>query len=350
MTSTVDDTHDADTTNTSTKSSMTFCSLFSEEAGVDPAGSAWAHAHYLMIEIPLPWPYEIYSSKRAPTGLKLYLYGLFDRGLSVAGAAFAPDPAWSVEGMTRIIDFRMPEFPFTTFQRREYLVPTDRATDTVRAIVEEEDAPWLEAFEQQIPNTMRDVFVCTHGAIDACCATYGYPIYKLLRHMADGAPMPMRAWRCSHFGGHQYAATMLDMPEGRYWGHLKAQNLATIIARKRPFAEVRKNYRGWAGVPMGLSQVAEARALEHFGWDWTRFSISSDSFPAYIYGATPEPSTVTMHFVDTIAEREGEITISVAPDGFITSMHKSGIDAETYDAQQFRSEILAVTKLARVAD
>ena len=350
MTSTVDDMPGNDTADEATKATMTFCSLFSEQAGVDPAGSAWAHAHYVMIEIPLPWPYEIYGSKRAPVGLKDCLYGLYERGLSVAGAAFAPDPDWSVEGMTRIIDFQVPESPISMFTRNEFVVPSDRATDAVRTIVEEEDATWLEEFRADVAETMRDVFVCTHGAIDACCATYGYPMYKLLRHMADGAPMPMRAWRCSHFGGHQFAATMLDMPEGRYWGHLRAQNLGTIIARKRPFSEVRKNYRGWAAVPMGLGQVAEAKAFEHFGWDWTRFTISSDSFPAYIYGATPEASTVTMRYVDRETGREGDITIDVAPDGFVTSMHTSGVDAETYDAQQFRSEIISVTELAAVGD
>jgi len=353
MTSNVDDSDTSDTSDTSdltVATSMTFCSLFSEQAGIDPAGSAWANSHYVMIEIPLPWPYEIYGSKRAPAGLKDYLYGLYDRGLSVAGAAFAPDPDWSVAGMTRIIDFQLPEMPLTTFRRNEYLVPSDRTTDAVRTIVEEEDTTWLEEYRQDIPPDMRDMFVCTHGAIDACCATYGYPIYKLLRHMTNGAPMPMRVWRCSHFGGHQYAATMLDMPEGRYWGHLKAQNLATIVARKRPFAEVRKNYRGWAAVPMGLAQVAEAKALEHFGWDWTTFSIDSDSLPAYIYGASPEASTVTMHYVDPQSGREGDITIEVAPDGFVTTMGTSGIDPETYDAQQYRSDIRSVVELVPAGD
>ena len=350
MTSIVDETSNSDTSDAATKSSMTFCSLFSEQSGIDPAGSAWAHSHYVMIEIPLPWPYEIYDSKRAPSGLKDYLYGLYDRGLSVAGAAFAPDPDWSVSGFTRIIDFQLPESPLRVFQRNEYLVPTDRATEAVRTIVEEEDSTWLAEFQQNIPADMRDLFVCTHGAIDACCATYGYPIYKLLRHMVDGAPMPMRAWRCSHFGGHQFAATMLDMPEGRYWGHLKAQNLATIVARKKPFEEVRKNYRGWAAVPMGLAQVAEATAFEYYGWDWTRFTIDSDSFPAYIYGATPNASTVTMHFVDQSSGREGEITIDVAPDGFVTTMGSSGVDPETYEAQKYRSEILSTTELVAIGD
>jgi hypothetical protein len=341
---------ESDSGDAATSRTMTFCSLFAEEAGVDPAGSAWANDRYLMIEIPLPWVYSIYESKRAPAGLKDYLYSLYDRGLSVAGAAFASDPDWKVEGHTRIMWFTTDGPNLKRFLREEFVVPTERATDAARTLIEEEDRTWLDGYRQEIDPGIRDVFVCTHGAIDACCATYGYPIYKLLRHMVDGAPMPMRAWRCSHFGGHQFAATMLDMPEGRYWGHLKAQNLATIIARKKPFAEVRKNYRGWAALPMGLAQVAEAAALEHFGWDWTDCTISSDSFPPYIYGATPEPATVTMRYISDDGATAGEITIDVAPDGFITSMHTSGIDPETYDAQQYRAEIHSVSELTTAGD
>jgi hypothetical protein len=350
MTSNTGDLFDADATDAQqATSSITFCSLFSEQQGVDPVGSAWANNHYVMIEIPLPWPYDIYESKRAPAGIKDYLYGLWDRGISIAGVAFAPDPEWSVPGHTRVIDFNMPESPLTRFSRKEFLVPTERTTDAVRTLVEEEDDSWLDSYRCDISPDMRDMFVCTHGAIDACCATFGYPLYKLLRHMTDGAPTPMRVWRCSHFGGHQFAATMTDFPEGRYWGHLKAQDLANIVARKKPFAEVRKKYRGWAGVPMGLAQVAEAAALEHFGWDWTRFVVSSTTLPAYIYGSKQEPAVVLLNYLDPETGVSGEITIEVAPDGFITSMHSSALEPETYEAQQYRAEILSVREAQAVS-
>jgi hypothetical protein len=320
-------------------SGMTFCSVFAEDAGVDPAGSAWANSRYLMVEIPLPWPYEIYASKRAPAGLKDYLYGLYDRGISIAGAAFAPDEAWSVPGMTRIIDFRMPDSPLYRYKRAEYLVPTDQATDAIRTIVEEEDTRSLDAFRQATDPATRDLYICTHGAIDACCATYGYPMYKLLRHMVEGAPMPLRVWRCSHFGGHQYAATMLDMPEGRYWGHMKAHDLGALVTRNKPFSELRKLYRGWAAVPTGEAQIAETAAFSEFGWDWTGFEIIPDSLPEYVYGAPPQEASVTFRYRQPDGDQAGEITVDVIPDGFITSMHTSGIDADTYEQPKWRAAI-----------
>ena len=55
--------------------------------------------------------------------------------------------------------------------------------------------------------------VCTHGNIDAACARFGYPIYQQLRQ--NYATQSLRVWRCSHFGGHQFAPTLIDFPSGR---------------------------------------------------------------------------------------------------------------------------------------
>jgi hypothetical protein len=57
-----------------------------------------------------------------------------------------------------------------------------------------------------------------------------------------------------------------------------------------------------------------------------------------------------MHYVDPESSREGDITVDVAPDGFITSMHASGVDPETFEAQQYRSDIVSINELAPVGD
>ena len=31
----------------------------------------------------------------------------------------------------------------------------------------------------------------------------------------------IRVWQSSHFGGHQFAPTLIDLPTGRLWGHLE---------------------------------------------------------------------------------------------------------------------------------
>jgi hypothetical protein len=329
----------SETTAPKRTSPITFCSDFTEASGADPAGTAWANRHYIMMEIPLPWPYAVYSSKRVPPGLQEYLESLYAREIWIAGVAIAPDENYSVPGMTRVIDLQMPESPLTRYQRNEYLVPTARTTDAVRAIIEGDGERILPAWKQEIDSSVRDFFICTHGAIDACCATYGYPTYKLLRSMAERSPVPMRVWRCSHFGGHSWASTMLEMPDGRYWGHLKPQDLAPLVLRNTPFAELRAHYRGWAAIPAGESQVAEAAALEHLGWDWLDCEIAADHLPERVYGDPPHDATVTFHYRHPGTGESGEITVDVIANGTTAIMQASGVNPETYEQPQWRTAI-----------
>jgi len=318
---------------------ITFCSDFTEASGADPAGTAWANRHYIMTEIPLPWPYSLFTSKRVPPGLKDYLESLYERDIWIASVAIAPDEAWSVPGMTRIIDLKVEESPLTRYQRNEYLVPTEQTTDAIRALVEGDTGDVLPAWRQDIDPATRDFFICTHGSIDACCATYGYPTYKLLRSMVEKSPVPIRVWRCSHFGGHAWASTMLEMPDGRYWGQVKPQDLAPLVLRNRPFAELRSKYRGWAAIPAGESQFAEATALEHLGWDWLDYEITADHLPERIYGDPPHDATVTFHYRHPQTGDAGDITIDVIANGYTTIMQTSGTDPETYEQPQWRAAI-----------
>ena len=72
--------------------------------------------------------------------------------------------------------------------------------------------------------------------MDACCAKFGYPLYCRLRWLAAA---PVRVWRGIHVGGHQFAANLLDLPEGRYWSRLSGANIARLINREVPVAELR---------------------------------------------------------------------------------------------------------------
>lgn len=57
--------------------------------------------------------------------------------------------------------------------------------------------------------------VCTNGRHDACCAERGRPVAKAL----DGAH-PDESWEVSHVGGDRFAANMVVLPHGLYYGRL----------------------------------------------------------------------------------------------------------------------------------
>jgi len=326
----------------STTSKVQFCSVVSAASGEDPIGSAWHAASYLMIELPLPWKYNTLESPNTPPGLHELVQGLYARGIYPPMIGFAPDPDHSVPGMTRIIDYRVPPAPFAGYDQREYLVPTSRVAGLLANRLEDRPGPELEAFAVVAGPPQRDLYVCTHGAIDACCATFGYPLYKLLRHMAANPDHNLRVWRCTHFGGHRFAATLLDMPTGRYWGHLEARDLGPLVRRDGDMAGLRHRYRGWAALPYGAAQVAEGELFLRAGWEWLGCAVAPSPTPPFDWEnpVLPEQS-VTFTVSHPGQGIDGTAEVLVSPNGFIQTMGTSNGDFT--DAQQFTTRITATT-------
>ena len=59
--------------------------------------------------------------------------------------------------------------------------------------------------------------VCTHGRHDACCAERGRPVAAALE-----AAHPEETWEVSHIGGDRFAANLVVLPHGLYYGRLDA--------------------------------------------------------------------------------------------------------------------------------
>lgn len=307
--------------------SATFCSTVSEESGEDPAGSAWAIRRYVLIELPLPWTYNSLQSRHAPDGLEDFLveaYGQMEQPWGFIG--IAPDEVYSVEGQTRIIDLRLGDDLASAYHRDTYLVPTDRAVEFLRLIAFEPENPDLIATKKPDDQTSREFFICTHAAIDICCATLGYPMYKLLRLMADRAETTTRVWRCTHFGGHRFAATAFEAPRGHYWGRLKAQMLSSMMHRCADARDIRGHYRGWATLEEPLWQLAEAELFATAGWGWFDAVITDIRG-----GATPETGGTLTFSWSHPATNGGEVDIEITPNGSVTTLDGSGSD-------EFRAE------------
>jgi hypothetical protein len=75
--------------------------------------------------------------------------------------------------------------------------------------------------------TRRPVFcVCTHGRHDSCCATLGRPTATALT-----ASHPEETWDVSHIGGDRFAANVLVLPEGLYYGRVSAAAAPALATR-----------------------------------------------------------------------------------------------------------------------
>lgn len=93
--------------------------------------------------------------------------------------------------------------------------------------------------------------VCTHGRHDTCCAERGRPVAAALT-----AVRPEATWEISHMGGDRFAANLLVLPEGLYYGGLDPASAAAVAERHEQGRLDLAHLRGRSSYPM-LVQYAE---------------------------------------------------------------------------------------------
>jgi len=256
------------------------CADVSQANGEDPIGTAPPADLFLVLEHPLPWDRKVERSRGFPRPVAEAVERAQAAGRRVRLLAVAPDRARSRPGWTRLLAFRRPDGPVARFARQEFLAPDQQVVPLATALLEQSGGlSRFAPFRIDEPG-VRDLLVCTHGTRDACCATDGFPAYVALRRLARRpAAGRLRVWRCSHLGGHRFAPTLLDLPEGRMWGHLDDHALEILALRTAPPASLRRCYRGWSALDDPFQQAAEREILVDEGWCWTATAARGRTLP-----------------------------------------------------------------------
>jgi hypothetical protein len=302
--------------------------VIAKAQGDNPLGSAWAVRRMLAMELDLPWPEDFFAARAFPEGMGEKLEALWGDHPDTGILAFAPDRVHAVPGMARIIDFRYPEPPHAAAERREYLVPREQVREFFpRLFVDDPTAVQIAGVET-IAFAGRDLFVCTHGTVDACCAKFGFPLYRELHRMAAEEDSGVRVWRSTHFGGHRFAATLIDFPEGRFWGFMTPDLGRQLIARRGDAAELRGAYRGWAGHASVPAQHLESEILMREGWAWTTWPHQAEMLEESL------PGVVTLRITAYPPESEAVVYEGVvAETGPRLVLHST--DGEQEDEMQY---------------
>jgi len=311
------------------------CSVVSKASGEDPAGSGAPFGSYLLVEVPPPWKGDVADSPGFSEGLRDAVQGARDAGGIDRFTAFMPDPDYSLDGHTRAFLFRRPEGAFATYEKEDYLLPDDEVVAFVESLAGEDGISRFGRYRQET-GQVREIFTCTHGANDACCGKFGYPVYNLLRLKYAG-PGRLRVWRASHIGGHRFAPTLVDLPEGRYWGHLELTHLENLVLRNGSTSELGRLCRGWAGVEDHFEQIAERELLVREGWGWTQYRKA-----ARVLEETEDHGKVRIEYVGPGGE-EGAYEVTIEASGSVTTLDRSG--GEPYETPQYH-----VSRLEKVAD
>ncbi len=84
------------------------------------------------------------------------------------------------------------------------------------------------------------ILVCAHGTHDTCCGKFGVPVYMEALKYESG----FMAWQCTHLGGHRFAANILCLPHGIYYGRVRESDADDLIKEYQSQRIYLENYRG----------------------------------------------------------------------------------------------------------
>ena len=101
--------------------------------------------------------------------------------------------------------------------------------------------------------------VCTHGRHDTCCAERGRPVAAALT-----ATHPAETWEISHMGGDRFAANMVVLPEGLYYGRMDPGSASDVAWLHEAGRVDIGRLRGRSSYPMHVqyAEIALRRHLE----------------------------------------------------------------------------------------
>jgi (2Fe-2S) ferredoxin len=114
------------------------------------------------------------------------------------------------------------------------------------------------------------LLVCTHGRREVCCAKYGRPVAQALA--ARFAPL---VWETTHVGGDRFAANLVVLPSGGYYGRLDPEDAVDVAQTALRGRIDLDRFRGTAGLPEAAQAaecllrralgVAESAAVRYLG-------------------------------------------------------------------------------------
>ena len=174
------------------------------------------------------------------------------------------------EEQTTLLIYQQEKGLSNGYRKQEFKLPN---IEQVAGVVRK----WLTGVsvdDEIASNPTRDILVCTHGSHDQCCAKYGNPFYFHAQNtIFDLQLNHLRIWRSSHFGGHRFAPTAIDFPQGRYYGVLDQDTFKSILTQTGNIECLNKVYRGWGILPNPL-QILERELMLRLGWDWFNYKVT----------------------------------------------------------------------------
>ncbi|NJK38697.1 MAG: sucrase ferredoxin [Oscillatoriales cyanobacterium RM2_1_1] len=253
-----------------------FCAEACRHADEDIIGSATNYRTYILIEAPLPWAANAFDSPGIPQELRNLVQDIQAAQLSIRFLLISQGRYGNLDSLKLIIYEQVQDKFSAGYDGFEVEVNNlEQAADFARKYIAGELPDQCIQF-----SPARDFLVCTHGSHDKCCAKYGIPFYKQASRITAQLELDrVRIWMSSHFGGHRFAPTMIDFPEGRYYGLLDGDTFCLLLTRTGTIKCLHRVYRGWSILPVEI-QVLERELMLFYGWAWMNYQVACQCLEA----------------------------------------------------------------------
>ena len=260
-------------------------------------GTAVPADTFILLETPQPWVKPALLSEGVPESLRQVIKPLLQSGLRVRVHLIANE-ATPTQTQRRILVFQRTAFSRlgTVSQGLGMRLASDYQAWEIQAETPIQMAPALNSFLHESTrtqgdqwqvrpitrHTLRHLMICTHASHNECCGIYGYPFYQAaIAHIQQlGLAQQVKPWQISHIGGHRFAPTLIDFPQGRYYGNLDESSLQCLLKQRGAIAPLLSTYRGWSLLPKPL-QILEAELMRQHGWDWLRGRVAGRILEQY---------------------------------------------------------------------
>ena len=305
------------------KPKKVLCSKYSSENKESISGTAPDWDTLILVSLNTPWQPDIEDSNDFPAGINDIVKSASNMNNKIRLQCIIPDEDYVGTGLTKIIKYskQSDEDYFSKFQKFEFDVSSDKIYSVVNDLTLNEDE---ELIEQGLANNKdaRDIFVCTHGSRDVCCASFGFPIYTELKNRFSDTST--RVWRISHIGGHRYAPNVIEMPSGRLWSRVEADDIEGVFEKQYSANEIQPFYRGLIGLNSAYEQIMEAKLLLQNGWDW-----ESILFKSKIIECEDERAIVQFETSGSSNTEKSVYQAAIEIDGYVQTIQcRTGIESK----------------------